>query len=1135
MSKDIHKKMDKSKALSILNKTFSDLASLDDDQINNFSKLLERIAEESRSVLGADLIEFYEYNQDRNEFILPQFKSGDYLVDQISKDKIHDDDIMHEFIKRKEPLYLGKPEQIPKQLFMKKYTVMRDSVPSERFYIREKIKSLAVVPIRTGEENVGLMFANFRYPLIFDEEYREIIKLFASQAAIIIKNARKYKQLYKKREALIKVGKDLNSNIRRTDENFIFQTIYQEAKDKLGIIDLALALYDQKKNKLDFKLSIFNDKPLNAERKLGVRDVDIGKTGWVATKKRNLYISSIEELEKSKFASKYYNPGVSKGYSWLGIPMMLGDDYLIGVLSTHNYERDHAFSTYDIETLCAFADIAAIAIHNVELYSYLKNEAKKLKSEIEEEKNLLKTVIDNIPAYIYAKDRESRFTIANKVVADIMGANSSLELLGKSDFEYYPPDEAKNYFDDEQNVIATEKAIDKEEISKDLNGKDRVTLTKKVPWKDTHNQIIGTIGIGVDITELYETKNRLNSTINQIPDHIYLKNKESRFILANKKVLKEFGVQSLEDVFWKTDFNFHPRQLAEEFFSEEQKIMSLELPPIINKNEKVVNTKTGKIKRLLTSKVPFKNDKDEVVGLIGINRDITIAYRDSSVRKISEAAYEADNLNQFYQKVYNILNEILPAENLYISIYIPEKQTLKFLFYPDKEKNILEKELPLSMGISGYVFRNKEPLLASGKDLNELEKKGKVIRIGEKSTYWMGVPLISHKEIGVINIHTYKENVIYDEDDLKLLKYISNPIALAIERILKKEEFEFEHLKRKKQLEALFQISEAARDAYSLKSLYKNIHKIIKKLMYAENFYIALYEGGKNNLLIPYFKDEKDISLPGERILKRGLSGYVLKQGEALLATSDIIDKLINVGEIEIIGSRPIDWVGVPLKIKNKTIGVIAIQTYSENRRYDDDDRNIIIFVSEQIAMAIDQVRLKEIQINLLEKISGSIIAPLDLDKVIEGILETAQELMDDAAICDVLLFDKKTENLKMEWVRGKEAKKNIIINLSEGITGWVAKERKPYLSNNVLGDAKYKNLNNDTRSELAVPIINQKGKSLIGVLNIEHQQLDAFNEEDKKIAMSLANLAAIAIENKKLIKERTSLKELLEKLSRIV
>ena len=156
--------------------------------------------------------------------------------------------------------------------------------------------------------------------------------------------------------------------------------------------------------------------------------------------------------------------------------------------------------------------------------------------------------------------------------------------------------------------------------------------------------------------------------------------------------------------------------------------------------------------------------------------------------------------------------------------------------------------------------------------------------------------------------------------------------------------------------DAVYRISEATQMADDLPELYQAIHQIISGLMRTENFYIALFDQGSGMLSFPYFVDEFD-DAPQTRGLKKGLTEYVLRSGIPLLATPEILGELEAQGEIELIGAPSIDWLGVPLKIREKTIGVLVVQTYSTGLRYGHSEKNILIFVSNQVAMAIERKR----------------------------------------------------------------------------------------------------------------------------------------------------------------------------------
>jgi len=156
--------------------------------------------------------------------------------------------------------------------------------------------------------------------------------------------------------------------------------------------------------------------------------------------------------------------------------------------------------------------------------------------------------------------------------------------------------------------------------------------------------------------------------------------------------------------------------------------------------------------------------------------------------------------------------------------------------------------------------------------------------------------------------------------------------------------------------DAIYRITEAAHMSDDLPELYRSIHQIISGLMCTENFYIALFDQDSDMLSFPYFVDEFDAA-PQTRGLKKGLTEYVLRTGIPLLATPEILSELEKQGEIELIGAPSIDWLGVPLKIREKTIGVLVVQTYSPGLRYGQGEKNILIFVSNQVAMAIERKR----------------------------------------------------------------------------------------------------------------------------------------------------------------------------------
>jgi two-component system cell cycle sensor histidine kinase/response regulator CckA len=152
---------------------------------------------------------------------------------------------------------------------------------------------------------------------------------------------------------------------------------------------------------------------------------------------------------------------------------------------------------------------------------------------------------------------------------------------------------------------------------------------------------------------------------------------------------------------------------------------------------------------------------------------------------------------------------------------------------------------------------------------------------------------------------------------------------------------------------ALYRVAEKSSGAHDLQQFFAAVHGIVDELMYARNFYIALYDPATDLLTFPYFVDEQDTA-PTPKKMGRGLTDFLIRTGEPLLATPEVLEAMEDRGEVARNGSRSLDWMGVPLKVNNHTFGVIAVQTYTKNIRYGEADKEILTFVARQVASAVE-------------------------------------------------------------------------------------------------------------------------------------------------------------------------------------
>jgi len=221
---------------------------------------------------------------------------------------------------------------------------------------------------------------------------------------------------------------------------------------------------------------------------------------------------------------------------------------------------------------------------------------------------------------------------------------------------------------------------------------------------------------------------------------------------------------------------------------------------------------------------------------------------------------------------------------------------------------------------------------------------------------------------------------------------------------------------------SLYKISDAANKSENLQQLYEVIHGIIGELIPAKNFYIALYNSNKNEIEFSYFVDEYD-EIPKTTKPGKGITMKVLYTGEPHLIKKEEFRKLEDKREIEIWGKLPYSWLGVPLKIQNNIIGVIAVQSYEKNINYSEKDKKVLIFVSEQIAMAIDHVKNDE-------EIKRSHIQMRNLTARLQELREEEKVKMtygvreDFSQILSVLRMDLSWLDKKLKNKKGNESDK---------------------------------------------------------------------------------------------------------------
>lgn len=650
--------------------------------------------------------------------------------------------------------------------------------------------------------------------------------------------------------------------------------------------------------------------------------------------------------------------------SELALPLISRGD-VIGALTIQS-AQEGAFSSEDITVLQTLADQLANAIINARLYEAL-----------ELEQYLMNALMDSIPDHIYFKDRESRFLRASRSQTDRFGLNKPADVIGKSDFDFFTEEHARPAYEDEQRIIRTgEPILGLEERETWPDRPDTWVSTSKMPLRDREGNIIGTFGISTDVTQrkiieiqLAEERNLLRMLIDNLPDHVYAKDAESRFTLANIAVAHHMGVATPDELIGKNDFDFYPLDLAERYYADEQALM--QSGQSLFTHEEFTQDPAGQPMWTLTTKVLLRDNQGKVVGLVGIGRDITERKRAEAlmlrralqlqtVADVARLASEVLDVDTLTQQAVDLLRRQL---NLYYAgLFLVDTTELpaEFASAPRRQWAVLRagtgeagaqmmaRRHRLEVGGSSMIGQ----CVATGEARIALDVGAEAVRFDNpllpETRSELALPLRSRGGvIGALTIQS-AEAAAFGQEDITVLQALADQLANAIENI----------------------------------RLFEQTQSALRDLELIQQQYVRETWSGRqvSTLLTDY-----EVTRPGIAPLQEV---NVLPEIQAVLTRQEAV---ALSGDTQALDHAALV---APISLRDQVIGALGIHDEDQRRRWTEDEIALVETIAERMGIVAETLRLLEetqrraARERLTREITDQIRGALSVDEAVQRAIQ---------------------------------------------------------------------------------------------------------------------------------------------------
>jgi GAF domain-containing protein/HAMP domain-containing protein len=528
-------------------------------------------------------------------------------------------------------------------------------------------------------------------------------------------------------------------------------------------------------------------------------------------------------------------------------------------------------------------------------------------------------------------------------------------------------------------------------------------------------------------------------------------------------------------------------------------------PPIIQPYANIANIVSVTLEKVLASSTMEKR-----LGELG------------AIASTSQAISSVATLPSLYAILHEQIRQTVGDYSLVVAEYDEETDTVRIPYmYEDGQVSSLEP-FPLGEGLSSILIRTRQPLmLVEDTERRAIALGAKVV--GKPAKSWMGAPLlVGGESIGAIILQDLEHEKQFTEDDLRFLTAIAGQVGGAIYNIRLLNEAR-QHALR---LETAAEIARDISGSLNLDELLlRTVNLITGRFEHYYHAAIFLVDPLGEFAVIREATGEAGAQMKRANhklgVGSKSIVGYVAGRGEPLVVNDTAKDVLHQVNPL--LPNTQAE-AAIPLKLGERILGVIDVQSTQPNV-FQEEDLQTLRILADQLAIAVVNTELFAetqehlSQHRLLHHVTTSAASGTTLEEALDSAVQGLQVTLGGDRVA-ILLADKDNKVLEIKAAIGysEEDISEIRIPIGTGITGWAAAHRKPLRIDNVADDPRYIQVSSNTRSELAIPLTYRN--DLLGVINVESEQLGAYNEHDEEILGTLGGSLAAIIANARLLEQ---------------